>query len=151
MCLALTLVLGLKHDGMALYVFSPLAGGFLTGRYCQGDTTIEPGSPYDPFVPVSKYHRGESFQHDIFRAVAIIREAAEKHNFTPGEVDLRWLKHHPTLDASMGNAIMVGTSSAKHLERNLEGLENEPLYEDVVAVVGEGRTAIKGVVSIETH
>lgn len=69
----------------------------------------------------------------MFRAVAIIREAAEKHNFTPREVDLRWLKHHPTLDASMGDAIMVGTSSAKHLERNLEDLEKEPLFEDVVA------------------
>lgn len=87
----------------------------------------------------------------MFRAVAIIREAAEKHNFTPREVDLRWLKHHPTLNAPMGDAIMVGTSSAKHLERNLEDLEKEPLFEDVVAVVGEAWTAIKGVVSIETH
>jgi aryl-alcohol dehydrogenase-like predicted oxidoreductase len=38
---------------------------------------------------------------------------------------LRWLKHHSMLKQELGDAVIVGASSVKHLEDNLLDLEKE--------------------------
>eukprot|EP01057_Protomagalhaensia_wolfi_P005369 Protomagalhaensia_wolfi_Nauph_80__5368@NODE_584_length_2249_cov_111_772851_g420_i1_p2_GENE_NODE_584_length_2249_cov_111_772851_g420_i1NODE_584_length_2249_cov_111_772851_g420_i1_p2_ORF_typecomplete_len247_score30_67Aldo_ket_red/PF00248_21/1_2e46_NODE_584_length_2249_cov_111_772851_g420_i111101850 len=37
----------LRHYGMSLYVYNPLAGGFLTGRYSQDQKEFQPGERFD--------------------------------------------------------------------------------------------------------
>lgn len=50
----------MRHYGISLYCFNPLAGGFLTDRYHRDteDSTVEKGSRYDPNSAQGKLHRG---------------------------------------------------------------------------------------------
>jgi aryl-alcohol dehydrogenase-like predicted oxidoreductase len=38
----------LRHYGISLYCFNPLAGGFLTGKFQRGQEGVETGGRFDP-------------------------------------------------------------------------------------------------------
>jgi aflatoxin B1 aldehyde reductase len=122
----------LRHYGISLYAFQPLAGGFLTGRYTRDQESFEPGSRFDPKIMQGALHRGRYWNDSYFDALDIIRLAAEKHGLTIAEVALRWIGHHSQMKGEMNDAIIVGASSTKHLEENLADLEKGPLPEDVI-------------------
>lgn len=135
----------LRHYGVALYAFQPLAGGFLTGRYRRDQTDFEPGSRFDPSIMQGQLHRGRYWNDAYFDALERIQTVAGKHGLTVAEVALRWLKHHSQLRAALGDAILVGASSAKHLEENLADLQKGPLPEEVVQTVEAAWPQVKGV------
>lgn len=122
----------LRHYGLALYAFQPLAGGLLTGRYSREQENFEPGSRFDPDVMHGATHRTLYWNESYFDALDVIRPAAERHGLSVAEVSLRWLEYHSLMKNEFGDAIIVGASSGKHLEGNLADLEKGPLPEDVV-------------------
>jgi aflatoxin B1 aldehyde reductase len=122
----------LRHYGISLYAFQPLAGGFLTGRYKRSQNEFEPGSRFDPNIAQGALHHGRYWNDSYFDAMDIIHSAAANHGLTDAEVALRWLEHHSEVKNELGDAIIVGASSIKHLEENLADLEKGPLPEDVV-------------------
>ena len=89
-------------------------------------------------------HRNRYSNDAYFDALDLIRDAARKHGFTDGEVALRWLKHHSQLKQELGDAIIVGASSVKHLEDNLVDLEKGPLPEDVIPIVEHAWLMVRG-------
>ena len=125
----------LRHYGIALYAFQPLAGGFLTGRYTRDQQEFEPGSRFDPKIMQGSIHRGRYWNESYFDGLDIIRPVAEKHGLTIAEVALRWLEHHSLMSNEMGDSIIVGASSTKHLEGNLVDLEKGLLPADVFEAV----------------
>jgi len=135
----------LRHYGIALYSFQPLAGGFLTGRYKRNTSDFEPGSRFDPKIAHSALHRGRYWNDAYFDAMDAIRAAAEKYGLTVAEVALRWVEHHSLMRSKLNDAIIVGASSAKHLEENLADLEKGPLPEDVVEVMEMAWLKVKAV------
>lgn len=62
-----------------------------------------------------------------------MEKSAEEHGLTLIESALRWLKHHSGLGPSDG--IVVGASSLKHLEDNLEDIEKGPLPKQVLDAI----------------
>jgi aflatoxin B1 aldehyde reductase len=122
----------LRHYGISLYAFQPLAAGFLTGRYQRNQTEFEEGSRFDSKQWIERVTQVRYINDSYFDALDVIQPAAEKHGSTIGEVALRWLEHHSLLKAEFNDAIIVGASSFKHLEENLVDLEKGPLPEDVV-------------------
>ncbi len=134
----------LRHYGMSLYAFQPLAGGFLTGRYNANTTEFEEGSRFDPKKWQGGLHRGRYFNDNYFHALSIIKEAIDKHRLTMAESALRWIEHHSLMSAEKNDAIIVGASSAKQLEGNLVDLEKGPLPEDVVEALNEAWKIVKG-------
>jgi aflatoxin B1 aldehyde reductase len=122
----------LRHYGISLYAFQPLAAGFLTGRYQRNQSEFEEGSRFDPKQSVGRMTQGRYFNDSYFDAIDVIRPVADKHGLTIAEVALRWLKHHSMLVVENHDAIIVGASSLKHLEENLVDLEKGPLPEDVL-------------------
>lgn len=125
----------LRHYGLALYAFQPLAGGFLTGRYTREQDSFEPGSRFDPNIIQGTLHRGRYWNNAYFDALDVVRAAAEEKGLTIAEVALRWLSHHSLMKNEAEDAIIVGASSEKHLENNLADLEKGPLPESVVEAV----------------
>lgn len=83
----------LRHYGISLYAFQPLAGGFLTGRYTRDQDTFEEGSRFDPKIMQGKLHQGRYWNDSYFDALELIAPVAEKHGLTVAEVALRWLEH----------------------------------------------------------
>jgi aflatoxin B1 aldehyde reductase len=141
----------LRHYGISLYAFQPLAGGFLTGRYKREQASFEPGSRFDPKIMQGALHRGRYWNDSYFDALEIIQPAAEKHGLTVAEVALRWLEHHSLMKKEHGDAIIVGASSTKHLEENLVDLEKGPLPEDVVQALEKAWMTAKAVVPKYWH
>jgi aflatoxin B1 aldehyde reductase len=67
-----------------------------------------------------------------------------KHGISESEAALRWLTHHSALKAELGDGIIVGAGSVKHLEDNLNALKKGPLPEDVVEALDAGWEGIRG-------
>lgn len=135
----------LRHYGIALYAFQPLAGGFLTARYTRDQETFEEGSRFDPKHFQGKLHQGRYWNDTYFDAIDSIKNVAEKNGLTVANVALRWLEHHSELKKEKDDAIIVGASSEKHLEENLVDLEQGPLPKEVVEVLEDAWLAVKGV------
>lgn len=135
----------LRHYGIALYAFQPLAGGFLTGRYTRDQDTFESGSRFDPKIAQGSLHRGRYLNEEYFDGLDIIKAAADKRGLTLAEVALRWMEHYSLMKRETDDAIIVGASSVKHLEDNLVDLEKGPLPEDVLEALEKAWAKTKGV------
>ncbi|KAF8906057.1 Aldo/keto reductase [Gymnopilus junonius] len=127
----------LRKFGISFYEFNPLAGGFFTGRYTSLDDIPDEGSRFDPNRTQGKNYRNRYWQEPYFDALATVRDIAEKHNLTLSEVALRWVSHHSLLKREYGDAILIGASSLKHIEENLNDLEKGPLPDEVVKVLDD--------------
>lgn len=135
----------LRHYGISLYSFQPLAAGFLTGRYKRGQTEFEEGSRFDPKQWVGRMTQGRYFNDTYFDALDLITAVAGKNGMRTQEIAMRWLKHHSVLVGEHGDAIIVGASSLKHLEENLNDLEKGPLPEDVLEELEKAWLIVKPV------
>src|SRR5712691_4713580 len=107
------------HD-VGILVWSPLAGGFLTGKYSRanpapaGTRFAEAGS----FVPFEK-EMG-------YRVVEALREVAGRHGASPARVALSWV-----LGRSAVSSVIVAARRAEQLEDNIRALDLRLSDEDV--------------------
>lgn len=70
-----------------------------------------------------------------FDGLQILNKAAQANNIPLLEATLRWMRHHSSLEAKDG--IIIGASSLKHLEDNLENLDKGPLPQMMVEAFDE--------------
>ncbi|KAF9150206.1 Aflatoxin B1 aldehyde reductase member 2, partial [Actinomortierella ambigua] len=86
------------------------------------------------FGSASRVNGGRLFKRywhrEVFAAVDLLTEAAAKEGISLTEATHRWLRHHSGLGE--GDAVLVGVSSLKQLEQNLDDLEMGPLPADLV-------------------
>lgn len=134
----------LRHYGMAFYCFNPLAGGFLTDRYHRDQKEFEEGSRFDPDRAQGKLFHGRYWNDHYFDALDILRPVAKKNGLTESDCALRWMAHHSELKKDLGDGIIVGASSTRHLEENLQALDQVPLPQEVVDALDAGWAKIRG-------
>lgn len=102
-----------RAHGLAVMLYSPLAGGLLTGKYRQGET--------GRLTARGDAVEGSSQQSSVVDAVIRI---AEEINSDPLQVSLAWLRHHVAL-ATTAMIPIVGPRSLAHLEGYLKSLDME--------------------------
>jgi len=100
----------LQSEGLGLMVWSPLAGGFLSGKYSreQQASSAEEGSrrlAFD-FPPVNK-ERG-------FEAIDVMREIGNAKGASVAQVALAWLLHQPQV-----TSVIVGAKRPDQLADNI--------------------------------
>ncbi len=101
-----------RYHNMGILVWSPLAGGFLSGKYDRrasapdGTRFAEAGR----FVPFDK-ERG-------YRIVDVLREVADRHVVSPVQVALKWLVDRPAV-----SSVIIAARKIAHLEDNIKSLE----------------------------
>jgi len=100
----------LQSEGLGLMVWSPLAGGFLSGKYSreQQASSAEEGSrrlAFD-FPPVNK-ERG-------FEAIDVMREIGNAKGVSVAQVALAWLLHQPQV-----TSVIVGAKRPDQLADNI--------------------------------
>jgi aryl-alcohol dehydrogenase-like predicted oxidoreductase len=97
--------------GVDLVVWSPLAMGYLTGRFSARDRSGEGriASIEDP-PPVDPDHAEA--------VIATVRRIAGDHHLTPAQVSLAWL-----LSRRQVGSILLGASSAEQFTENLAALD----------------------------
>ncbi|MCM2534456.1 aldo/keto reductase [Neobacillus pocheonensis] len=109
----------MKNNNVGLTVWSPLAGGFLSGKYTRNNLN-------DPNNRLSGF---DFLPHDKewgFTILDKIREFAQDHGATPAQVSLAWL-----LAQTHVNSVLVGSSKASQLEDNLTAVELNLTSEEI--------------------
>ncbi|MCU0499302.1 MAG: aldo/keto reductase [Anaerolineae bacterium] len=109
--------------GIAIMVWSPTAGGFLTGKY-QRDAAIPEDSRYDQFWSGGK---ARVFTPAAFDLVDVIRRIAQEHGCSPAQIALAWCLSRPGI-----TSVIIGPRTVEQLQDNLGALTN-PLSADDLA------------------
>jgi len=97
----------LQSEGLGLMVWSPLAGGLLSGKYSR-DGNAPGGSrrvSFD-FPPVDRDR--------AFKAIDVMRGVAEAHGVSIARIALAWLLHRPFV-----TSVIVGAKTVEQLDDNL--------------------------------
>ena len=112
----------LEAEKLGLMVWSPLAGGLLSGKYDR-DSKGPQGSrrvSFD-FPPVDKER--------AFACVDAMREVAKRHNVSVARIALAWLLHRPFV-----MSVIVGATTIEQLDDNLAATEVSLSAEDLGAL-----------------
>ncbi len=100
------------HDaGIGVFVWSPLAGGFLTGKYTRDNPQGDGGrlTGFD-FLP---YDREKA--HGL---VDQLREVAKAHNASPAQIAIAWLLTKRTIAS-----VLIGANKMTQLDDNLKAAD----------------------------
>ena len=125
------LIPALRQHGIALYAYSPTAGGL----FSEQAKAVLPGSRYDPNMTFGPVYAGKYKTPAIEAAVQRVRDAAAAHQITGHEAALRWTVHHSALSGEHGDGVIVGVSSVEQLRSSLDAIDAGPLPADVLAAV----------------
>jgi 1-deoxyxylulose-5-phosphate synthase len=101
------------EHGLGFTPFGPLAGGWLTGKYREG----EPPPPGSRMT-----QRPEGYRHldrpATYRGLGLLRKAAEERGVDTATLAIAWLLSHPLV-----TAVVVGPRRREHLEPARRALE----------------------------
>jgi len=103
----------LKSEGLGLMVWSPLAGGLLSGKYdrhSEGKSRVEGDAAsrrvsFD-FPPVDKPR--------AYDCIDAMRAIAETHKVSVAQIALSWLLHQPVV-----SSVIIGAKTIQQLEDNI--------------------------------
>ncbi len=93
-------------QGIGVLPWSPLGGGFLTGKYDR-DAEPEAGRAADDA------HTRERFTDENWAVLDAVRDPADEKDASPAQVSLAWLLHKEVVDSPI-----IGPRSINHLEEN---------------------------------
>ena len=113
----------LKSEGLGLMVWSPLAGGLLSGKYRQGGAEAGSRRQSFDFPPVDRERA------DV--VIAAMRPLAEARGVSVAQVALAWLLHQPQV-----TSVIVGAKRPDQLADNV-GATRLELSADELKVLGE--------------
>jgi len=106
-----------KDQGIGVIPYSPLAGGFLTGKYREG---VPEGSRGQQNDTIKRYANSESGKN----VIAKLDEIGKAHNKTVGQTALAWMLTNPVMTAPI-----IGANTVEQLN-NLLGAAGYRLGED---------------------
>jgi len=110
----------LVSEDVGLMVWSPLAGGFLSGKYSGGETTDGRRTSFK-FPPVEP-QRGDA-------VIAAMRPIAEAHGVSVARIALAWLLHQPVV-----TSVIVGAKRTEQLTDNLAATEIDLSAEELASL-----------------
>ncbi len=98
---------------LGLMPFSPLAGGFLTGKYRRNESPPEGsrGAHEERF-------RETYLTDENFDVLEVVREVADEYDASPVQISLAWLLKHPAVTAPV-----IGPRTVDQLESNFDAAD----------------------------
>lgn len=118
---------------ISFYVFNPLAGGMLSGKYQFDEQPSEPGR-FNGHV-WAEHYRQRYWKKQNFDALDSIKATLNEvygNEVNLTQASLRWVIHHSALKGEFGDAMIIGASNMHHLEENLAACAGGPLDERVL-------------------
>lgn len=109
-----------KEEGIALIPWSPLARGFLAGKYKRGET------PNTPRYQSDRYLSERYFTPDDFQVQETVQALAEEKGVTPAQIALAWLLHKNV------TAPIIGATKSEHIEEAVAAMEIKLEAEDMI-------------------
>lgn len=111
-----------RAAGLGTLIWSPLAGGFLTGKYTRDDPTGQGGRRAAFSVPPINIERG-------YDAVEVLREIAQRHAVPVAHVAYAWLLAKPEV-----SSVIIGASRPEQLTDNLAASELSLTHDELTAL-----------------
>jgi aryl-alcohol dehydrogenase-like predicted oxidoreductase len=102
-----------ESEGLAVISYSPLGGGFLTGKYKPG---VPP--PPDTRLATATFYQDVYAKDKNFRIVAALEKYAQERGTAKELLALAWVMSHPSVTAPI-----IGARAISHLETALTALE----------------------------
>jgi aryl-alcohol dehydrogenase-like predicted oxidoreductase len=93
-----------KEEGIAILPWSPLARGFLTGKYKRGQI------PKNPRYQSDQHLAGRYFKPEDYDAVESVEALAKEKGATPSQIALAWLLHKGATSP------IIGATKVEHVE-----------------------------------
>jgi aryl-alcohol dehydrogenase-like predicted oxidoreductase len=114
-------------QGLGVTCWSPLSGGFFTGKYRRGKSKPKSGRRSDPgnvtniFAPVDE-EKG-------YNIVDVLDDISQKHDASISQVALNYLINKPAV-----SSVVVGSKKLEHLEENIKSADLNLDKEDMEAI-----------------
>ncbi len=108
-----------RDQGVGLIPWSPLARGFLTGRYKRGQT------PDSVRYRTDKYFAERFFRPEDFDVVERAEEVAKEKGATTAQIALAWLLHKGV------NAPIIGATKVEQLEEGVGAIDVKLSDDDI--------------------
>lgn len=99
-----------KRESIGVLTYSPLAAGFLTGKYGPDRTKLPKGTRFD----VIPGHADTYFHERNFQLVENLRRMAERVKIPIARLAMGWVFHNTQIDT-----VLVGARNTAHLENAL--------------------------------
>jgi aryl-alcohol dehydrogenase-like predicted oxidoreductase len=100
----------LLDQKIGLMVWSPLAGGLLSGKYGRNKDTKEGRRVNFDFPPVNK--------EKAYDVIEVMEKIAADKKSTVAQIALAWLLHHPVV-----STVIIGANKPEQLSDNLKSVE----------------------------
>lgn len=120
-----------QHHGMSLVPWSPLASGFLSGKYTR--ESIDAATSGRLSADADYPDRREHVEHD-WRVLDSVIAAAERLGCTPAQAALAWVMRQPAVATTI-----TGATSVSQLEANLAATAIELDHETLSAIDATSR------------
>lgn len=111
-----------RHLRMGAIAWSPLASGFLSGKYTGKDGGL--GRRATASFPPVDQQQGDA-------VVEVLREIASTHGATPAQIALAWLLHQPGV-----TSVIVGARRIEQFEDNIQSVKIS-LSDDEIATLNK--------------
>jgi L-glyceraldehyde 3-phosphate reductase len=115
-----------QAEGMGFIGFSPLAQGMLSDKYLHGIPERSRAALSHGFLQQSQ------ITPEIIAKVQTLNELAKQRGQTLAQMALAWCFQHEAV-----SSVIVGTSSVKQLQENLEALKNLHFSHEEMWKIGE--------------
>ncbi|MCJ1476400.1 hypothetical protein MMC13_005066 [Lambiella insularis] len=133
----------LRKHGISFYAYSPTAVGLFSGKVNPDSVNIA-GSRWDSRTRLGVVYSQDYLKPALLAAAAKVSDAAAAGGLDGHAVALRWTVYHSILSAEYGDAVVLGASSLKQLEANLDAVEAGPLGKSMVDLVDWVWKAVEG-------
>jgi aryl-alcohol dehydrogenase-like predicted oxidoreductase len=109
-----------QATGLGITIYSPLAGGFLSGKYHKDEPAPE-GSRRATFDVAPKIDMEPGW-----KIVDLLREMAQAHAATPAHIAMAWAMSKPFI-----NSVIFGISRIEQLHNNVKAVDVKLTAEDI--------------------
>ena len=115
-----------EENGIGFIAFSPLAQGMLSDKYMKGIPENSRAAHSYGFLQKSQ------LTPEVIEKISKLNEIAGQRGQTLAQMALAWCLHMPQV-----TSVIVGTSSVKQLQDNIDALKNRSFTEDELWRIGE--------------
>jgi aryl-alcohol dehydrogenase-like predicted oxidoreductase len=109
----------LLDQKMGLMVWSPLAGGLLSGKYSRGKETIEGRRVKFDFPPVNK--------EKAFDIIDVMQNIARDKKISVAQIAIAWLLQQPVV-----TSVIIGANTPEQLNDNLNSVSTKLSDEELI-------------------
>ena len=105
------LVPACQFKGVGIVTWSPLGGGFLSGKYKPGETAKEGTRSAEGWA-----YPGKHFHPNAEAILEVVLDISEKVGKSPAQVAIRWI-----LEQSHITSVLIGSRTLAHFDDNVRG------------------------------